>query len=98
MKKRLLLFASLVFFFSTAALAQRTVQGTIVDQEGEALIGVNVIEMGTNKGTITDLDGNYSLTVSEGARLQFSLVGYETTVIEVATRVSLTSPWAKGFN
>jgi TonB-linked SusC/RagA family outer membrane protein len=96
MKKRLLLFASLVFFFSTAALAQRTVQGTVVDQEGEALIGVNVIEMGTNKGTITDLDGNYSLTVSEGARLQYSLVGYETTIIEVGNQSTIDVTLGEG--
>lgn len=86
MKKRLLLFTSLVLFLSTAALAQRTVQGTVKDQGGETLIGVNVLEAGTSNGTITDLDGKYSLTVREGASLQFSLVGYETTTIAVGSQ------------
>ena len=96
MKKRLLLFTSLVLFLSTAALAQRTVQGTVKDQGGETLIGVNVLEAGTSNGTITDLDGKYSLTVREGASLQFSLVGYESTTMAVGSQSMIDVTMGEG--
>ncbi len=96
MKKRLLLFTSLVLFLSTAALAQRTVQGTVKDQGGETLIGVNVLEVGTSNGTITDLDGKYSLTVREGASLQFSLVGYESATIAVGSQSTIDVTMGEG--
>ena len=96
MKKRLLLFTSLVLFLSTAALAQRTVQGTVKDQGGETLIGVNVLEVGTSNGTITDLDGKYSLTVREGASLQFSLVGYESTTMAVGSQSMIDVTMGEG--
>lgn len=61
---------------------QAAVKGIVVDQKGEALIGVNVMEKGTANGTITDIDGNFNLTVSKvGAILQFSYIGYNTAEI-----------------
>lgn len=53
------------------------VTGTVLDQEtGETLIGVSVMEQGTTNGTVTDIDGNFSLSVTQGAVLQLSYVGY----------------------
>ncbi|RMD68227.1 MAG: SusC/RagA family TonB-linked outer membrane protein [Bacteroidetes bacterium] len=62
------------------ALAQRTVRGTVTDAEtGEPLIGANVLVEGTSTGTITDLDGTFSLEVPEGATaLEISYTGYQT--------------------
>src|SRR5690606_28907277 len=55
-----------------------TVLGTVVDQSGEPLIGVNVQVKGTNKGTATDFDGRFTLEdVNENAILVFSYIGYQ---------------------
>lgn len=66
---------------------QQTVSGKVTDETGDALIGVSVVVMGTTTGTITDIDGNYSLEVSSGsAVLNFSFVGMESQSIEVGGR------------
>lgn len=62
----------------------KTVTGTIVDAQGEAIIGANIIEKGTTNGTITDIDGNFSLNVADDAVLQISYIGYLEQ--EVATQ------------
>lgn len=70
-----------------------TISGTITDSEsGEGLPGVTVLEKGTNNGTITDLDGNYTLTVAENAALQISYVGYitEEILVEGQTVIDLS--------
>lgn len=55
-----------------------TVQGSVVDAKGEPLIGVSILEKGTTNGTITDFDGNFTLSVSKGATLEISYIGYKT--------------------
>jgi len=68
------------------------VQGTVTDPSGTPLPGVNIVEVGTTNGAVTDLDGNYSITVSsEDAVLSFSFVGYLTEEIEVGgqTRIDV---------
>ncbi len=63
------------------------VQGTVTDQEaGEGLPGVNIIEKGTSNGTVTDIEGSYSLNVSDTAVLLFSSIGYVTQEIDVDGR------------
>jgi TonB-dependent starch-binding outer membrane protein SusC len=65
----------------------RNVTGKVTSQEDpEGLPGVNVIEKGTNNGTVTDVQGTYSLEVSEGATLVFSSVGYTREEVEVGNR------------
>ncbi len=54
----------------------KKITGVIKDSKGEPIIGVNVVEKGTTNGTITDLSGNFSLTVKEGAVLHVSFIGY----------------------
>jgi iron complex outermembrane receptor protein len=80
-----------IFLNVQYVLAQeRTVSGNITDAtDGTGLPGVNVVEKGTTNGTVTDFDGNYRLTVSEGATLVFSFVGYETQEIAVGARTVL---------
>ena len=65
---------------STISVQQQniTVKGNVVGTNGESLIGVNVLEKGTSNGTITDFDGNFSLSVAPGAVLVFSYIGYES--------------------
>ena len=67
-----------VFFLlcSTVMVAQNKVSGTVQDATGEPLIGVSILEVGTNNGTVTDIDGKFSLTVNRGAKISFSYVGY----------------------
>ncbi len=69
-----------------SVMAQRTVSGKVTDDEGEDLLGVSVVLKGTTTGTTTDIDGNYSLSVSDGDILIFSFVGFETQEIAVGTR------------
>ena len=59
------------------------VSGKVIDETGEGLPGVSVLEKGTTNGTVTDIDGNYSLSVQSGAILVFSFVGYATQEIFV---------------
>ncbi|MDR2968371.1 MAG: TonB-dependent receptor [Tannerellaceae bacterium] len=64
-----------------------TISGTIVDASGEAIIGVNVIVTGTTNGTITDLDGKFTLTnVPANATLNVSYIGYMEQTISVQGR------------
>ena len=74
-KLSLLLFALLVS--SATLLAQRTVSGTVTDDNGTPLIGANVLVKGTTVGTITDIDGTYSIVVPDGYdQLVVSYTGY----------------------
>ncbi|MDR1601468.1 MAG: carboxypeptidase-like regulatory domain-containing protein, partial [Tannerella sp.] len=61
----------------------RRITGTVVDITDEPVIGANVIEKGTTNGTVTDIDGNFSLIVPDNATLQVSFIGYITQ--EVST-------------
>lgn len=55
-----------------------SITGSVVDSKGEPLIGVSILEEGTTNGTITDFDGNFSLSVSAGAMIDISYIGYKT--------------------
>ena len=54
------------------------VTGTVTDTQGEPLIGVSVVVVGTSQGTITDFDGMYSIDADVDAHVQFSYIGYQT--------------------
>ncbi len=74
--KQLYLIFSMVLLTFTATMAQKTVTGTVTDDTGEALISANVIVKGTDKGTVTEFDGTYSISVNEGDVLLFTYTGY----------------------
>ncbi len=72
---------------STAVFAQqKAIKGTVVDATGEPLIGVNVSVKGTTIGTITDVDGNYTLDVPADGIMVFSFIGYKTIEIPVGNQ------------
>ena len=76
----------IAMFCAFNVMAQdRTISGTVVGEEsGESLPGVNVILKGTTQGTVTDIEGNYSLSVPEGAEtLSFSFIGYATQEVPI---------------
>jgi TonB-linked SusC/RagA family outer membrane protein len=83
-----------LFMAGTSMFAQsRSITGTVSDDRGELLPGVNVYEKGTTNGIITDIDGNYSLTVSsEEAVLVFSFIGMDLLEMPVAgqSRLNVT--------
>ena len=81
-----------VFFLlcSTVMLAQNKVSGTVLDATGEPLIGVSVLEAGTSNGVVTDFDGNFTLTVKQGAQLSFSYVGYTTQTLAAKDGMKVT--------
>ena len=88
MKKVFIFFLSAVF--SLSAFAQISVSGTVIDADNsEPLIGVSIIEQGTTNGVVTDLDGNFSLTVSTNAVLQLSYVGYKTEDVKIGKNHNL---------
>ena len=62
---------------------QQQITGRIIDSTGEPLIGVSIIEKGTTNGTITDWDGNYTLSAPTGATLQYSYIGYQSVEMVV---------------
>ncbi len=65
-----------------------SISGVITDSSGEPLIGANVMIQGTNFGTITDLDGNYELTLPADAKnIVVSYTGFETTVVPISSNV-----------
>ena len=73
-----LLFSLLSLFMATLAYAQDiTVNGTVVDDTGEPVIGATVMVEGTSNGTTTDLDGNFSLKVAKNAKLKITYIGYD---------------------
>jgi TonB-dependent starch-binding outer membrane protein SusC len=96
------IFLLLTFFLLTMTLAaQVTVTGVVTDADTkEPLPGVNVIEKGTARGTVTDIDGKYSFEVSaKGAVLSFSFMGYQPTEVtineETVVNIALASELVK---
>lgn len=81
-------FLLVLFMLSTTlAFAQNRVTGKVTDKFGEPLIGVNVLEIGTTNGTITDPDGKFSLNVEKGKTLSFSFIGYKKQEVKVTQNV-----------
>ncbi|NDV69392.1 TonB-dependent receptor [Dysgonomonas sp. 25] len=93
MRRFFLLLAGCFILTSVSAQTDKvTVRGVVIDSQGEALIGVSVIEKGTTNGTQTDLDGAYEIAVPANAVLEFSFVGFTKQEIAVngRTQISLT--------
>ena len=80
--------AMLIGIFS--AQAQITVKGTVVDHTGETVIGANVLEKGTQNGTLTDIDGQFTLDVNDQAILVISYVGYVSQELKATPSMMVT--------
>nr|HQH41219.1 SusC/RagA family TonB-linked outer membrane protein [Bacteroidales bacterium] len=75
---------------SLSPVYQLVVTGTVTDEKGEALAGVNIIEKGTTNGTSTDVNGNYSITtITKEPVLVYSFIGYETQEIIVGNKTTI---------
>lgn len=70
---------------------KKTVSGIVKDENGEPIIGANVIEKGTANGTVTDMDGKYTLEVSSSTVvLQLSYIGYLTKEVITTNKSNIT--------
>ncbi|MBQ5512774.1 MAG: TonB-dependent receptor plug domain-containing protein, partial [Bacteroidales bacterium] len=90
--KRLKMFLTglLLVFASTALYAQTEIAGNVTDEAGEPVIGATVVVKGTTDGTITDLDGNFKLSVEEGKTLIISYIGFENAEVTAAQNLRIT--------
>ena len=88
--KQIMLLGVLLFGFSQA-IAQTTVTGKVtMAEDGSPLPGVNILVKGTTAGTVTDIDGNYRISVPEGENvLSYSFIGYQTQEIEANGRSTI---------
>ncbi|MDR1602947.1 MAG: TonB-dependent receptor [Tannerella sp.] len=81
----------LIFFIPVFAWGQtKTVTGVVKDALGETIIGASILEVGTTNGTVTDMDGSFSLRVAENATLNISYVGFMTQAVSVRGKTALT--------
>jgi TonB-linked SusC/RagA family outer membrane protein len=76
--KILLIFISLLCIPFAQAQERLNISGVVTEENGAPLIGVNVVEKGTSNGSITDIDGKYSVSARRGATIVFSYIGYTT--------------------
>ncbi|MEQ8905672.1 TonB-dependent receptor [Ekhidna sp.] len=89
LKVRVALILVLVLCTSTLSTAQSTVSGTVVDENGDGIPGVTVLEKGTANGTITNVNGSYTVSVGSNAVLVYTYVGFETQEITVGERSTI---------
>lgn len=90
MKRLFLLTVTLVMFFSCALAQGNTINcsGSVIDEQGEPLIGVTVAAKGSNAAVATDIDGNFSLKVPAGTKeIQFSYIGYHTKLLKAVANM-----------
>ena len=88
-ERRLLLIMWGLFLSLSAFAQQISIKGHVVDATGEPVIGASVVEGRTTNGTITDVDGNFSLSVPANSTLTISFVGYKTQTVPVNGKNSL---------
>ena len=74
---------SLILLFSMAVSAQKTVTGVVYDETDQPLIGATVLVPGTTDGTVTDIDGNFSITVKKGNVVRISYIGYKQQDVQI---------------
>ncbi len=95
-KTKKMFFSHLVFSFlglmlSLGAFAQSIhVQGVVKDETGESIIGASVVQKGTSNGTVTDLDGHFSLSVPSNSMLVVSYIGYSSNELAINGKTELT--------
>ncbi|MDR0507501.1 MAG: SusC/RagA family TonB-linked outer membrane protein [Dysgonamonadaceae bacterium] len=89
MRKKLIIGILCILIGTFPAFAQQKVSGTVTDARGDALAGVSIVEKGATSGTITDADGKFTVTVSQGAVLHVSYIGYVAQEITVGNQTQL---------
>lgn len=96
--KKFSLFLSFVLFTMGVSFGQRTVVGQVTDDSGTPLIGATILAKGTDSGTVTDIDGKYSVNVPNGATaLEISYTGYDTQEITLGASNVVNVTLAEGI-
>ena len=91
MKKKLLTLLALLFLFTGMAMAQTTVNGTVVSaDDGEPIIGASIRLAGTNFGAVTDVNGKFTITLRQGiTKITVSYVGYTTQTVTIKPNMKI---------
>lgn len=95
--KKLSLVLGLMVFAIGSILAQQSVSGKVTDQSGEPLLGASILVKGTSTGTVTDIDGNYSIMVPQGATtLVVSYTGFNSQEVEIGSQTMINITMEEG--
>lgn len=86
---RIVLFLLFVAITLNVSAQTTTIKGKVKDKTGEAIIGASILEKGTSKGTITDMDGNFTLKVNANATVVVSYIGMKSQEISVKGKTTL---------
>ncbi|WP_289004748.1 TonB-dependent receptor [uncultured Parabacteroides sp.] len=87
--KRICLFFLLLLCTVGAMGQKRSITGVVVDMTGEPIIGASIVEIGTTNGTVTDIDGKFSLSVPTNGKIQISYVGYKPETLTIKNQTVL---------
>ncbi|MCI1684886.1 MAG: SusC/RagA family TonB-linked outer membrane protein [Prevotella sp.] len=91
MGKRLMMFLACLFLSVGMAMAQTQVTGTVVSSDdGQPVVGASILVMGTKTGTVTDVDGHFTLSVPIGSKLRISYLGMQQKIIKAAPQMKIT--------
>ena len=91
MKPTRLLMVMLTLFVATIMQAQQiTCKGNIADVSGEPIIGASVVVKGTSQGTVSDLDGNFTIQANPNTTLVVSYIGYVTQEVKASDKLKIT--------
>ncbi|HOT65301.1 MAG TPA: carboxypeptidase-like regulatory domain-containing protein, partial [Dysgonamonadaceae bacterium] len=75
---------------NTQQQQKKRISGTVLDENGQPIIGANIIEAGTTNGTVTDIDGKFTLDVSDNATIRISYIGYLSQEISTAGKITFS--------
>lgn len=90
MKQKIIMLMTFLLIGAGSLMAQTQVQGTVVDEQGEPVIGASILVKGTtNVGTITDVDGKFTLSAPSDGTLIVSYVGMETLEVAVSPKIRI---------
>ena len=79
----------LSILFTSIIYSQTKITGTVTDENGAPLPGVNILVKGSQKGTVSDFDGNYSIDASSQEILEFSYIGFLTNIVNIAGQTTI---------
>ena len=91
MEKRLMMFLAALFLCVGTALAQTEISGTVISSEDkQPIIGASILVVGTQNGTVTDVDGNFKLSAAAGSKLVVSYIGMNSKTVTAAPNMKIT--------
>lgn len=88
--KHVLLFYLTLFLSASGWAQSNEIIGTVTDETGYPLPGVSILKVGTSTGTVTDIDGNFSIEAATGERLQFSYLGFKSQTLTIENSTEIT--------